>query len=182
VNKPLVIAGAGVAAVLFLAALLWSTFFGRPPTSPELQPAEVSSFANLPEAEQAAALTALADQFSSTGSNFQLFVVQANPVGAPIVAVNSQDDDGDEEATHWPVPWPAVIDTLKQPVSAPVTVHGTYAGSSLRHRLIPLDETGLRCLLINSTAERQGWLGIRGGLALVATMIGMAIWAASRPK
>jgi len=165
----------GVAVLLVLAAT-WSSFFGRPTEPPDPTADEISQFARLPENKQATALSQLASRAAKNGTICQVLVVQAVPNAPPVVVKNIEDTDGDEEPAHWPAPWPSVVSALQQPLAGPLTVAGAYTGINYQHRLIPLDKTGTRCLLINSAAKPPGWLGVRGGLIFAALLL--AIWLA----
>jgi hypothetical protein len=100
----------------------------------------------------------------------QVVIVQAIPDQAPLVVGTTIDTSDEEEATHWPSPWPAVNEALKAGrLDEPVVVSGNYQSFRYRHHLFPFDETGSRCLLVNETAPPGGfgWLP--------ATLVGAAL-------
>jgi hypothetical protein len=166
------IAGWTAVALLFLSAGLWGSVVGRPAIPAQPTAEEIGQIARSEPDELPNLLTALATRLGKSGSVSQIVVVQVVPDGPPVVAANTTDSDGDEEPTYWPVPWPAVVKALQSPITEPRVVAGSYVGVNYRHWLAPLEPTGTRCLLVNSAAPAPRWWGYRGGLLLLAGILG----------
>jgi hypothetical protein len=164
--------GWGAVGGCLLLALAGKSLFSRPVQVPEPTAEEVAALARLPESQRPAALTNLATRLAREDRDCQVLIVQSVPGQTPLVLTNTVDTDGDEEPTHWPAPWPAVAEALKQPLDGPRVITGSYAGVAYRHRLIPLDSAGSRCLLINTAAAEPRWVGVRGGLVVAAIAAG----------
>jgi len=166
--------------ILVVTSLLLTVFAprSRPPLEP--LPHELDALRGEQEQPQAAALTALQVRLSKQDPSAQVLILQGAPGSPPVVARNVVDEDGSEAATHWLAPWPAVIRAMSQPVVSSSLVSGTYAGSRFQHRLIPLEPSGTRLLLINSAEMPRSAWSMRNLLLLGTALLATALLLARR--
>jgi hypothetical protein len=172
----------GWIAVFGLAG--WALFAGwlASPTlkAPDLTPAELSELQSLPDEALPAWLSSYAARMSSSGGQaVQAFIVLALPTQPPPFVVASMIEAGD---TQFPVPWPGVRAALANPRQQPFSMSDAYGERVYTHRLVPLDEAGHRCLLVNTSAEPADWFGVRGLCAFFALLLTIGLVTAPEPN
>ncbi|QDU28409.1 hypothetical protein ETAA8_35090 [Anatilimnocola aggregata] len=167
--------GWGLVGVLLVAVIV-ATFLQRGPSSPGEPDAQaIEQLRVATEQQQAVILSQLAGNLTKQDPSAQILLLQGAPGAPPVVAANVIDEDDGEGPTHWPAPWPAVQEAMKQPVLSPTLVAGTYAGAKFKHRLIPLEPTGTRVLLINSAAAPASWFSLRNVLFVATGLLALSM-------
>jgi hypothetical protein len=146
--------GWALVGILVVAVIVATIYKPRPKKPLEPLPHEMEQLRAASEVQQPALLAKVKKRLLKHDPAAQVMVLQAAPNGPPVITwnVDFDSDDEVEEPTHWPAPWPAVVRAMAEPIKKPTTVPGKYHGGDYRHRLIPLDETGQRLLLVNSSA------------------------------
>ncbi|WP_425615707.1 hypothetical protein NA78x_005637 [Anatilimnocola sp. NA78] len=169
--------GWALVGLLCLGVVLATIFKPRPKKPLEPLPQEMDQLRAANELQQPELLKKIKRRLLKEDPASQVVVVQGAPTAPPVVTwnVDFDSDDEVEEATHWPAPWPAVVKAMSQPISSPKTVHGKYHGGDYHHRLVPLDDSGLRVLLVNSTAPRPSWWSLRNLLAVSTVVLTIAM-------
>jgi hypothetical protein len=139
-------------------------------------PPGFAELAKVDEDQYPAWLTAYASRLPTARAAWQVLILQAVP-GEPAMVIGTvEDSDGDEESTHWRVRWPAVVDALEPgKLAEPTTVSTRVAGFDYQHHLLPFDETGSRCLLVNEI--RGAPSSTRWGSLILAAVLALALLA-----
>jgi len=144
----------------------------------EPTPDSLRELAALPSEEYADWLTNFSGKHVQPGISWQALIVQAIPNEVPIVLATARGSSDDEGAVNWRCPWEAVNETLRDPLLQPTLVEGTYAEVNYQHLLIPIDETGKRCVLVNQMAPKPSILSYRTALLVAATLLGLTVFVA----
>jgi len=173
----------GWAIVLLLVAAwglsLWLTKPGYKVIEPS--PDRLRKLATLPKEEYAEWLTDFVASVKDDAHSWQALIVQAVPGEAPIVLATAQGSSDEEGAVNWNCPWPAVVEVLDEPILQPIITEGSYANVNYQHLLIPLDETGLRCVLVNQMLPSTAIaFSFRTPLIVGAILLGLALLVAGR--
>lgn len=151
--------GWGLLAVSFVGGVTeW--WLGRSPsTTLRISPEIRTELADLPDTAYSDWLTQFYGRLSRENSSLQTLILQGAPGEVPMVIATVRDANGDEDATHWPIPWPAVADVLRKgKIGGPLTVASTQHGMNYVHHLVPFDSTGSRCLLVNEFHAGRSWI------------------------
>ena len=167
-------AGWGLAVLLTIFAFVWGRYAANPAAIATPDAAILEQLKSASGDAVPTRLTRIASLQNERGG-CQAMIVQSAPEGAPMVVAGVEEDDGDEEATHWPLPFASVAEKLEQPVLEPVSFHGTNAGLNYRFLLVPLEETGRRHLLLTAATEPPSWLSLHRLMYLVALCLAIGL-------
>lgn len=135
-------------------------------------PEFITQLAAVAPEESSPLLTDVYDLLASDGDVQQVLLLQAVPNEVPIVVATVEDSSDEEDATHWPSPWPAVNSALESgSIPEQTSVKGRHAGFDYVHMMIPVDETHSRILLINQAASAPRFGFQRVMLLLAGTFL-----------
>lgn len=172
--------GLRVAGWLAVAGLtivsVGSRWWSAPEASPfQLTADEQEQLAELPEPDRPAWLTRLQDRWSSPGTARQVLLIQAVPNEPPLVVAAVEESDGDEEPTHWRVPWPGVNESLASGLLVePMIARSRLHGFDYIHHLVPLKDPHL-VLLVNEIAPAPPWTGWRTLALILAALLAIGL-------
>lgn len=163
-----------IVALLVVIAFVWGRFSSRPANFPPPSDAQIAQLTSAADSEVPTLLTRIASTQNYAGG-CQAMVVQSAPDSPPMVVASAEDDDGDEDATHWPLPFTTVVERLKQPITEPTTLYGSNQGLNYRYLLVPLEPTGQRNLLLTAAAEPPSWISPPMALYLAAACLALGL-------
>jgi hypothetical protein len=143
-----------------------------------LTPQQAAELAALHEDAYSAWLTDFYDTLDVRESAKQTLILQAIPGEAPQVIAAIEDSDGDEEATHFRSPWPAMNEALVEGrLSQPISVSGRYNQFHYSHHLVPFDATQRRILLVNEMFPSRGFTQIHFLAVFLSVLLSIGLWA-----
>lgn len=162
----------GILSVALILGTIISWWFPTRTTSEiSIHPDFIKKLATVPPEDSSPLLTDIYDALAANFGVQQVLLLQAVPNEAPIVVATMEDSSDEEDATHWPSPWPTVNSALESgSLPKQTTVKGRHAGFDYVHTLVPIDETRSRILLINQAASAPVW-GIQRVLLLFAGIL-----------
>jgi len=167
-----------ICVVLLAGGAIFASWFTRARLeTPELSQSELEYVASLADDALPGWLTGYSKRVNakSPDAHRQVLVVQVTPGSAPMVIANVRDREDREEASHWPVPWPGVVAALAAPKTEAFEVSDSYAGMNYFHRLMPVEPTGHRLILVTASQESPPWLGFRGLAAMLAVFLAIGL-------